>query len=354
MNTNTFYFTLGRPFSPFYSMLMHLREICYRKGVFSSYRCPVPVISIGNLTLGGSGKTPMVEHVAGLLLKSGLQPAVVSRGYGGGAGNAVNLVSDGRDILLDAAAAGDEPRLLAEKLPGVFVLTGSVRKLPMQKAVQMGAQVIILDDGFQHLRVERDLNVVLFNTDFLAGNSRVFPGGHLREPVACLKRANAFMMTGVHEDNRGRAESFAELLTSRFPGKKVYYSRYGVLDLMNVESGEAVHPEALTALRCVGACGIARPASFSDSLAGVGMRPVEMLAFADHVVYTTGRISQIEKAVQRSGAELLIVTEKDAVKLRGLKLPVPVYALRMAAEPDDVFDTLVLDCVRQYGEQREP
>ena len=186
MKTNTFYFALGRPFSPIYSLAMRLRETLYRRGVLQSFRLSVPVISVGNLTMGGSGKTPMVQYLARLLQRHGFHPAVISRGYGGTANAKVNTVSDGSSVLLDAATAGDEPRFLAETLPGVPVLTGIVRRMPAQRAVEMGADVLLLDDGFQHLQIVRDVNLVLFNTDRLAGNSRVFPGGDLREPVIAL------------------------------------------------------------------------------------------------------------------------------------------------------------------------
>ena len=134
MNRN-FYYGLGRPFSPLYSLAMRVRERWYQKGIFRSSSFKVPVISIGNLTLGGTGKTPMVKYLAGLLQERGYQPAIISRGYGGATKERVNIVSDGKDILLDAAYVGDEPRMLAEALPGVFVLTGVVRKLPAARAV---------------------------------------------------------------------------------------------------------------------------------------------------------------------------------------------------------------------------
>ena len=178
MNRN-FYFGLGRPFSPLYSFAMRVRESWYQKGILNSVSFDVPVISIGNLTMGGTGKTPTVKYLAGLLQERGYRPAIISRGYGGATNERVNIVSDGNAILLDADYVGDEPRMLAEALPDVFVLTGVVRKLPAARAVEMGADVLILDDGFQHLAIQRDVDLVLFHADTLAGNSRVFPGGNV-------------------------------------------------------------------------------------------------------------------------------------------------------------------------------
>ena len=176
-------FMLGRPLAPLYSLAMLARAQGYRRGLFASHKMPVPVISVGNLLMGGTGKTPLVQYLAQLLQNEGWKPAIISRGYGGRAKDRVNVVSNGQQVLLDAVQAGDEPLLLAESLPGVPVLTGIVRHLPAREAIAMGADVLVLDDGFQHLAVQRDVNLVLFNADRLAGNSRVFPGGELREPV---------------------------------------------------------------------------------------------------------------------------------------------------------------------------
>mgnify|MGYP002662447933 FL=1 len=161
MNTEEFYYALGRPFAPLYGAIMRLREICYRRGVCTTHQLPVPVLSVGNLTVGGTGKTPMVQHLARLLQDNGFRPAVISRGYAGRAQGRVNLVSDGSRLLLDADLAGDEPRFLAETLPGVPVLTGIVRRLPAREAVALGADVLLLDDGFQHMQLARDINLAL-------------------------------------------------------------------------------------------------------------------------------------------------------------------------------------------------
>jgi len=186
-------YLLGRPFSPLYSTVMMLRASLYDRHFFRRYKLEAPVISIGNLTMGGTGKTPVVSHLATFLQGQGYRPAIISRGYGGEAGNRVNVVSDGKTIYLDAKQAGDEPRLLAETLPGIPVLTGIVRVLPCRHAIHaMGCNILLLDDGFQHLAVDRDINIVLFSAATLAGNSRVFPGGDLREPVSALRRADVF------------------------------------------------------------------------------------------------------------------------------------------------------------------
>ncbi len=157
-------FTLGRPFSPLYGAAMQAREKLYRSGTLKSHSLPVPVISIGNLVLGGTGKTPTVHYVAKLLKKAGMSPAIISRGYGGSANNPVNIVSDGHKLLLSPEVAGDEPYMLAQMLPQLPVITGSKRINPCTCAIEkFGANILILDDGFQHMAVSRDINLVLFD-----------------------------------------------------------------------------------------------------------------------------------------------------------------------------------------------
>ena len=351
-------FSLGRPLAPLYSALMLARSQGYRRGWLSSYAMPVPVISVGNLLLGGTGKTPLVLYLARMLQQHGLRPAVISRGYGGRARNRVNVVSDGEQLLLPAAEAGDEPRLLAESLPGVPVLTGIARRLPASAAVAMGADVLVLDDGFQHLAVRRDVDLVLFNADRQAGNSRVFPGGELREPISALDRASAFVLTAVNTHNQERALLFAELLQRKFPGKPVYLARYLADDALVVHADgrpqstislEQLQSELTDSLYAF--CGIAGPDSFFRSLAGLALRPLDTCALPDHHPYTDRQVRQLCAKAQSCGARALITTEKDLVKIGPLaaRLTLPVYALRMRVVVDEPFDSALLQAIQRQG-----
>lgn len=353
MNMTPFYFALGRPFSPIYSLAMRLREHLYRRGVLRSYRLGVPVVSVGNLTMGGSGKTPMVQFLARQLQRHGLRPAIVSRGYGGAATGKVNVVSDGATLLLDAREAGDEPRLLAETLPGVPVLTGIVRRLPAQRAVEMGADVLLLDDGFQHLQIVRDVDLVLFNTDRLAGNSRVFPGGDLREPVAALNRATGFVMTGVDDSNRERATRFADLLRARFPRIAIAYTEYRVEGLVALDSRGTVAPlpaELIEQAQCFGFCGIAQPESFRQTLVAGGIELAGFLPLGDHQPYTATLVDNLLAKAHQAGATCLLTTEKDLVKLVPFvpALSLPLYGLRMQVEAEESFVRNLLAVVQTW------
>ena len=334
---------LGRPFAPLWSCAMRTRALWYQSGFSPTHRPPVPVISVGNLGMGGNGKTPVVQALALALRDRGRKPAVISRGYGGRATGRANVVSDGKTVLLPAREAGDEPRLLAERLPGVLVLTGRRRHLPARKAVEMGADVLILDDGFQHLALARDADLVLFNADQPLGDGRVFPGGLLRESPAALSRATGFVLTAASERNRDQREQFAARLKERFPETPVHQAAFTPEEGLMLRPDGTLAALPLSDLRKRNAsgffafCGIARPAAFFRTLAGLGFSLKGVCALADHQDYLPQHCAELADKARQAGAGALIATEKDLVKLAplasrfaGLSSP-PLYSLRMRA-----------------------
>jgi len=325
-------FALGRPFSPVYSFLMSVRQNLYRRNILTVHRLAVPVISVGNLTMGGTGKTPAVAWIARFLHAAGHRPAIISRGYGGMAKGAVNLVSDGNQVLLTAEQAGDEPVMLARQLPGIPVLTGKIRLHPCRHAIErLHSTILILDDGFQHLAIARDINLVLFNATTLAGNSRVFPGGELREPVAALHRCTAFLLTGVDDGNRGRAERFAALLTNRFQEKPVYYST--IAAELPAPPNPAATAASLPPLFAF--CAIAHPDRFFTTLYAMNLHVTGKTWFRDHHRYSQNDVDAICRRATASGARALITTEKDLVKLERLQVALPLLPLKTRFETDD-------------------
>ena len=188
-------------------------------------------------------------------------------------------------------------------LPGVAVLTGARRIFPCRHAIdQLHADVVILDDGFQHLTVKRDIDIVLFDSTTLAGNSRVFPGGHLREPISALNRCHAFLLTGETAANRQRTDKFATLLQQRFPGRPVFISSNDTYELQGPQgpvAGERVPGKFF------GFCGIANPARFKQSLVSHGMQLAGFQAFKDHTPYNQTMVAQLCKKAVNCGAETL-------------------------------------------------
>lgn len=336
-------FAVGRPFGPLYSWLMLIRSGLYKQGIFKQHRLPVPVVSVGNLTMGGTGKTPTVAFIATLLRSLGYRPAIVSRGYGGKAVEAVNLVSDGERIFLDAWQAGDEPLMLARQLQGIPVVTGKNRLHPCRYALkQLGCDILILDDGFQHLSIARDIDLVLFNATSLAGNSRVFPGGELREPVDSLRRCTAFLLTGVNDENQARAASFTELLRKRFPGKPVFSSSLACGQLVeNTREGHT--PQEYSPGSLYAFCGIAHPERFQATLEDAGLDLSGFTTFPDHRFYSQKDVDFLCRDARKTGAKGLVTTEKDLVKIEALTRDLPLFSLTTRLKPEPSFPSFLRD-----------
>ncbi|MFH0781083.1 MAG: tetraacyldisaccharide 4'-kinase [Pseudomonadota bacterium] len=332
-------FFFGRPLSPIYGLAMTIREKLYSLGLFQRHCLSVPVISVGNLVLGGTGKTPTVCHLTKLLLQLGYHPAIISRGYGGKAKQKVNVVSNGRTILLTPEKAGDEPYMLAEALPGIPVLTGTHRIYPCRRAIESyNADVLILDDGFQHLAIMRDLDIVLFDGTVLSGNNRIFPGGILRESFTALNRCDAFIITGITANNKDQAIQFCNFLKSRFTTKPVFFSSLGRLKIHCSDNNDV-------GLKAEGPffafCGIANPSRFQDSLTTLSIRKSGFLALPDHVHYTQSMMTDICRQAIASGAHQLITTQKDFVKIKNFDSPLPRYIVEINVEPREDFDLFV-------------
>lgn len=311
------------------------------------------MISVGNLVLGGTGKTPLVLYITKFLRTMNKKPAILSRGYRGTATGTINVVSDGNSILLDAESAGDEPRLLAEKLPETPILTGRKRSATGRFALDsFDIDHIILDDGFQHLAIKRDLDLVLFNTGKLLGNGRVLPGGELREPLSSLKRADAFILTGSAAPQDDRLGAFLKLLATMFPDKPVFTGSYTAEEVMTKTLAGKSDYLSLTEGRKIpvyGFCGIARPESFHDTLQQAGFDLVGFQSFEDHHIYSSHDINILCRKGESVGAQTLVTTEKDLVKVRNL-LPwnFPLLALPVRLRMEKSFDQYLLTKINSF------
>ena len=350
LNSLDLLFWVGRPISPLYGLVMKLREKLYKKCIFHQYRLPVPVISVGNLVLGGTGKTPTVRYLAELLKSQGYRPAVISRGYGGKLNNRINIVSDTCAVYLDPEQSGDEPYMLARSLPGIPVLTGKRRIHPSRVAIdKYNSDILILDDGFQHLALHRDIDIVLFDGTNLAGNSRIFPGGVLREPVSALERCDVFLLTGITGDNREKAERFGALLQKRFTKKPVFYSSIGNYCLKGHAAEASIDFEEKH--KYYAFCGIANPARFENSLKSLGVRVTGFQALPDHSLYNQRLLDTICENALRSGAQVLVTTEKDFVKIQKFITSLPLTVLEIRAQEDRAFDSFIFETLQSLQDK---
>lgn len=303
-----------------------------------------PVVSVGNLTVGGTGKTPVTAFLAAALRDAGLRPVILTRGYGGKGlppGSGVLLVSDGRQIFPGADSAGDEPLLLARKLPGVAVVRGADRYaagLWFEKRYDV--DLFLLDDGFQHRGLHRDFDLLLVDGRRGVGNGRTLPAGPLREPLSAAARADAVLVT-----RRGPGEPGDPLpwRLRRRLGEKPVWAADLVPDGLRDAGGELPgSPAGLPGLPAVAVAGLADPGQFFRMLARHGARLLEELAFPDHCPYGPPDVRRIRDAVKRSAAPWVLATAKDAVKLEGCDLgaPLRVVDVRLDPAPAELLDTL--------------
>jgi tetraacyldisaccharide 4'-kinase len=265
-------------------------------------RLPCAVVSVGNLAVGGSGKTPLVGWLARELRARGRKLAVLSRGVGGSRTREINVVSDGERVLRSPSEVGDEPVLLAGQLPGVPVLAGRNRAALGLRAVALfGVQVCILDDGFQHHRLVRDLDLVCLDGELGLGNARVLPRGPLREAPAALRRADAI----VWMRSAPRPPASARIP----PALPQFRAPIAARALRDLVSGARSSPGELAGREVGLLAAIARPDRLEAQLGALGARVIERRVFADHHLYTRAEISQLDRRVS------WITTAKDAIKI---------------------------------------
>ena len=309
------------PLGWLYGWIGRVRIGCYAAGLFRVYRAPVPVISVGNLAAGGTGKTPVIDHIARYLLGQGRRVAIVSRGYGAEKHPGVQLVCAGNGPLLSARQVGDEPYLLARRNPRALVLTARRRAEGVRKAVtELAAEVVLLDDGFQHRAVARDLDIVLLDARCPLGNGLPLPAGHLREFPSALRRGNLFILT---------RSPLEPVPSSGLPGP-VLHSRH-ILSQFLLGSDGGRHPFSQLLGKCgLAFAGIADPSSFFAALQQRGLTLGKTLSFADHCRYNAEQLEQLRRAA--ADVDYLITTEKDGVKLGDLAFDVPCYQWPLSLE----------------------
>jgi len=314
-----------------YRRFLGAREWLYEQGVLRSRGLGRPVIAIGNLTVGGTGKTPAVEMAVQTLLELGHRPVVVSRGYRRQS-RGVQIVADTSSVRLDAEEAGDEPFLLARRLPGVPVIVGSNRYLAARLAIsRFPVTAIVLDDGFQHRTLDKDLEVVMVRAHYPWGNGQLLPGGPLREPLSALARAQLIVATGAGgEADLSEVRAAADV---HAPGVPVLAARHRAVECWEAERMRPHPLRDLAGARVLAFAGIAAPAGFEATLGELGVETAAFVRFADHYWYKPDDLRRLEERAASLEAIGLVPTEKDWVRLRRLPLPKrPVYVVSVRLE----------------------
>jgi tetraacyldisaccharide 4'-kinase len=295
------------PLALVYACIQVIRSTLYAKRILTAKSLPRPVISVGNITVGGTGKTPATALIARWFIERGKKVAVLSRGYGGSMEGETAIVADGRTILLDAGQCGDEPYLLAKAVPGLMVVMGADRYSAGTLAMErLSPDIFLLDDGFQHLRLRRDLDILLLDWARPFGNGRTLPAGLLREPMSAVQRAGLVIYTRCPQG----------CTPEPLAGKPACSARHRLGDAVPLAGGPAVSFDSLRGRKVLAFAGIGEPGSFFEELRALGLDVVHTLPFPDHAAYTPAQLAALAAAFRVCGAECAVTTEKDGVKLR--------------------------------------
>ena len=347
-----------------YSVLVNLKLDCYKFGIIQSKKLDCFVISLGNITVGGTGKTPTAQHLAKYIRDLGYRVVILNRGYRAKWQGEVGLVSDGKHIYMEADQAGDEAYMLAKHLPEVPVLIGPDRSKTGQYAVEhFGAEVAILDDGFQHWKLKRDVDVVLIDSVNLFGNGYVLPRGTLREPITHLERADVCLMTKVDQGlpgfNKYIRDQIAKYGSNPIVVESIHHpqSCIELCDWKRNIADEGMPISTIKGKKVVALSAIGNPTSFEQTVCSTGAEIIESFRFPDHHEYTQEEMVDAMEQAVRQGAEAIVTTEKDAVKLPMEFLAavpeeraIPVYILTVEVVLQDgknEFEQLLKDKLAQ-------
>jgi tetraacyldisaccharide 4'-kinase len=322
-----------------WELAVRLRVAAYETNYIKPKRLKTRVISIGNVTLGGTGKTPVVEYIARYLEEEGYSVGILTRGYG--------RRSRGRRVLnhldnpeakpesLSPGEFGDEPVMLARALPTIPIIIDSDRYAGgLWAEKELGIEVLLLDDGYQHLGLGRDLNILLLDATDPFGQFEMLPFGRLREPLYGLRRADAILVTRADRPfDQGRTTGIIKYFCGDIP---VMYASSGIVRLRHLSSGETYETPRFAGWNSAVLCGIGNPTAFADDVIQVGINIVAEGFYPDHHCFSQADVDSFTRSAREAGADLIVTTEKDAVRLEHLNEgDVPIYAAQLEIESDD-------------------
>ncbi len=326
----TLYRILLFPFYLLYGVVISIRNLCYTSGFIKQKKLPCSVISVGNIVAGGTGKTPTVAAIARLLQKDAYKVGLLLRGYKGKSKNKVTIVSDGEKQLCSREVCGDEADMLARQLPNIPVVVGRQRYLTGKTILERSAcDVLILDDGFQHRQLSRDLDILTIDATHPFGTGKMLPIGTLREPKSSIQRADILLLTRTDAVNTNIGKLKIELnrLAPNIPILESIHKPVTLYQLNQQNKDGIMSIDTLSGKRILAVCGIGNPIAFVETLEKYNPATVELLAFPDHHVYSESHLQQIERVLKQSESDVIVITQKDEQKLASLQPDLPIVVL---------------------------
>lgn len=339
------------PFSWIYGEMMNFRNALYARGSLSSFDLGAPTISVGNITAGGTGKTPFVAMIAASLLEEGEKVCILTRGYGRRDTSRRVVVANGESILADAATAGDEPRELAEKLDGRAVIIADADRVAAAEFAlrSFGSTIFLLDDGFQHRRARRDLDILLIDATDPFGGGSTFPFGRLREPFANIRRADLIAITRTELAVAAKVARIRDEISRHNRNAPVIETVTTLSRFRELDGSAPANPDAASA-RAFAFCGIGNSESFFDLLETNGVNIAGRRAFPDHHKYGRDDFAAITKSAADARAEILLTTAKDAVKFSSTSFDLPclIAETRIVLDNPEVLENAIGAALRKH------
>ncbi len=332
-------------FSKIFKALYKTRLYLYKKNIVKTIKLPAYVISVGNITSGGTGKTPITIEIAKYFINKNYKVAILSRGYQKTTNSrGVILVSDGVDILTDFEDCGDEPYLIAKKVPQALVLSGKNRVESAKAAIKLGAEVLILDDGFQYIKLSRNENILMLDSYNPFDNNHLLPRGKLRENLDSIKRATAIIMSNT--DRNKPNENIVRTINHHAPNVPILKTGYRIKELVGINTKRIIPIENAKELNVLAISGIGNPISFIDLLKMNSINVISSIDFPDHYNYEYVDIVKMLNEAKKHKVEDIITTEKDSLKVEELCQAAPVNfwytKLEVIYEPD-FFENLLVN-----------
>ncbi len=318
------------PLYGLYRLIVFIRNYCYKVSVFKQQKLPCVVISIGNIVVGGTGKTPTVATIAKVLQNNETNVSILLRGYKRKRNNEITIVSDGKNLLCSREESGDEANMLAHQLSNIPIIVGKRRYLAGEAAIsKFNSEILILDDGYQHRKLARDLDILTIDATQPYGTGSLLPIGTLREPKSSIKRADFILLTrtDAKDINIERLKTELNQLAPNTPILESIHKPTSLYQLNQANVNSTMPLNDLSGKRLLAVCAIGNPKAFVKTLEKHNPVKVELIAYPDHHVYSESDIQQIQHQMIQSEAEWIVTTQKDEQKLASLNTDLPILVL---------------------------